>query len=64
MYQFRFQLTLLEEREEPVRLAAGPVTSPDQKPPYQGCLSCMSGGRTPVEAYVGIKQAYLGSFGE
>jgi hypothetical protein len=24
----------------------------------------MSGGQTPVEVYVGIKQAYLGSFGE
>ncbi len=42
----------------------GTVTSPDWKPPYQGCLSCMSGGQTPVEAYVGIKQAYLGSFSE
>ncbi len=42
----------------------GPMTSPDRKPPYQGCLSCMSGGQTPVEAYVEIKQAYLGSFGE
>jgi hypothetical protein len=45
-------------------MTTGPVTSPDQKPPYQGCLSCMSGSQTPVEAYVGIKQAYLGSFGE
>jgi hypothetical protein len=27
-------------------------------------LSCMSGGETPVEAYVGIEEAYLGSFGE
>ncbi len=45
-------------------IATGPVTSPDQKPPYQGCLSCMSGSQTPVEDYIGIKQAYLGSFGE
>jgi hypothetical protein len=59
------------------------MTSPDQKPPYQGYLCCMrtrdipltrnhptrvalavyQADQTPVEAYVGIKQAYLGSFG-
>jgi hypothetical protein len=42
------------------------MTSPDQQPPYLGYLRCMSCqvGRTPIEAYVGIKQAYLGSLGE
>ena len=40
----------------------GGVTSPDQKPPYLGMPAVWHGGQTPVEAYVGIKQAYLGSF--
>jgi hypothetical protein len=43
------------------------MTSPDRKPPYPSkllvTLAVCQGSQTPVEAYVGIKEAYLGSFG-
>jgi hypothetical protein len=41
----------------------GPMTSPDSNHPTWVILGVCQVGRTPVEAYVGIKEAYLGSFG-
>ena len=45
-------------------IAVGPMPSPCPDKSYHGHSRVCPGGQTPVEAYIGIKQAYQGILGE